>query len=90
MDLLREHLKQSVGYRADADDVFIARSRHLQALNAAAEFIQSALQQLTFNQAGELVAEDLRQAQQQLAEITGAFSSDDLLGKIFSSFCIGK
>jgi len=90
MDLLREHLKQSVGYRADADDVFIARSRHLQALNAAAEFIQSALQQLTFNQAGELVAEDLRQAQQHLAEITGEFSSDDLLGKIFSSFCIGK
>ena len=90
MDLLREHLKQSVGYCADADDVFIARSRHLQALNAAAEYVQSALQQLTLNQAGELVAEDLRQAQQQLAEITGEFSSDDLLGKIFSSFCIGK
>lgn len=89
MDLLTEHLKQSVGYNDSADNVFIARTRHLEALKAAHEFIGSALNQLQSN-AGELVAEDLRQAQQSLAEITGQFTSDDLLGKIFSSFCIGK
>jgi len=89
MDLLAEHLKQSVGYNDSADNVFIARTRHLEALKAAHEFIGSALNQLQSN-AGELVAEDLRQAQQSLAEITGNFTSDDLLGKIFSSFCIGK
>lgn len=90
MDLLTEHLKQSVGYNAAADNVFIARTRHLEALKVGHEFIESALNQLRVSQAGELVAEDLRQAQQSLAEITGQFSSDDLLGKIFSSFCIGK
>jgi tRNA modification GTPase len=90
LDLLTEHLKQSVGYNASADNVFIARTRHLEALASAAQFVDTALQQLTINQAGELVAEDLRQAQQSLAEITGEFTSDDLLGKIFSSFCIGK
>ncbi|NOR70453.1 MAG: tRNA uridine-5-carboxymethylaminomethyl(34) synthesis GTPase MnmE, partial [Methylomarinum sp.] len=51
--------------------------------------VENALVQIQ-NQAGELVAEDLRQAQNSLAEITGTFSSDDLLGRIFSSFCIGK
>jgi tRNA modification GTPase len=89
MDLLAQHLKQSVGYNDAADNVFIARARHLEALKIAHQFIGSALNQLQIN-AGELVAEDLRQAQQALAEITGQFSSDDLLGKIFSSFCIGK
>ncbi|MGZ5030264.1 MAG: tRNA uridine-5-carboxymethylaminomethyl(34) synthesis GTPase MnmE, partial [Methylobacter sp.] len=52
--------------------------------------VESALNQLRSSQAGELVAEDLRQAQNSLGEITGKFTSDDLLGKIFSSFCIGK
>jgi tRNA modification GTPase len=52
--------------------------------------VQNALEQLQNNLAGELVAEDLRQAQNHLSEITGEFTSDDLLGKIFSSFCIGK
>jgi len=89
MDLLARHLKQSVGYNDSADNVFIARTRHLEALKAAHEFIGTALTQLKVS-AGELVAEDLRQAQQSLAEITGQFTSDDLLGKIFSSFCIGK
>lgn len=90
MELLTQHLKQSVGYNDSADNVFIARTRHLQALKSAYDFVESALGQLRINQAGELVAEDLRQAQQSLAEITGEFSSDDLLGRIFSSFCIGK
>lgn len=90
MELLTQHLKQSVGYEDNTDNVFIARTRHLEALKTAHEFVVSALAQLRINQAGELVAEDLRQAQQNLAEITGEFTSDDLLGRIFSSFCIGK
>jgi tRNA modification GTPase len=90
MDLLRQHLKQSVGFNEATDDVFIARRRHIEALNKGYEFVDSALNQLTGSRAFELIAEDLRQAQMSLAEITGTVSSDDLLGKIFSSFCIGK
>ena len=90
MDLLRQHLKQSVGFNEATDNVFIARRRHIEALRKGHESVVSALTQLQVSQAGELVAEDLRQAQTSLAEITGTFSSDDLLGKIFSSFCIGK
>jgi tRNA modification GTPase len=90
MDLLIQHLKQSVGYSDSAENIFIARTRHLEALKKGYELIQSALHQLQTTQASELIADDLRQAQQKLAEITGEFTSDDLLGKIFSSFCIGK
>ncbi len=90
MDLLVEHLKQSVGYNEREENIFIARTRHLEALSKSREFIQNALYQLQTNKAGELVAEELRLAQQTLGEITGEFTSDDLLGKIFSSFCIGK
>ncbi len=89
MDLLINHLKKSVGFNGETDDVFIARKRHVDALTQGQESVENALEQLQ-NQAGELVAEDLRQAQNSLAEITGTFSSDDLLGRIFSSFCIGK
>lgn len=89
MDLLKNYLKQSVGFNEATDTVFIARRRHIEALNKAYAFVESAVQQLRIC-AGELVAEDLRQAQNSLGEITGKFSSDDLLGKIFSSFCIGK
>ncbi len=89
LDLLTNYLKKSVGFKGETDNVFIARQRHIDALNQGQEFVDSAIVQLQ-NQAGELVAEDLRQAQNSLAEITGEFSSDDLLGKIFSSFCIGK
>ena len=90
LELLKQHLKQSVGFNEATDNVFIARRRHLEALSKGHEFVESALDQLRGSQAGELVAEDLKQAQNSLAEITGKFSSDDLLGKIFSSFCIGK
>ena len=90
MDLLKQHLKQSVGFDGAADNVFIARRRHIDALTKGQEFVQNALNQLQQYQAGELVAEDLRQAQNHLGEITGVFTSEDLLGKIFSSFCIGK
>jgi tRNA modification GTPase len=90
MDLLKQHLKESVGFNEATDDVFIARRRHIEALRIGYESVESALNQLQISQAGELVAEDLRQAQMSLSEITGTFTSDDLLGKIFSSFCIGK
>lgn len=90
MDLLRQHLKQCMGYQEQTDNVFIARRRHIEALRKGHAFVESALDQLRTSQAGELVAEDLRQAQYSLSEITGEFTSDDLLGKIFSSFCIGK
>ena len=90
MDLLKQHLKQSVGFNEATDNVFIARRRHIEALRKGHDYVASALNQLQVSQAGELVAEDLRQAQMSLAEITGEFTSDDLLGKIFSSFCIGK
>ena len=89
LDLLKQHLKQAAGFTESADSVFVARRRHLQALSQAEEALQSASAQLE-SHAPELVAEDLRQAQNRLASITGEFSSDDLLGEIFGSFCIGK
>jgi len=90
IDILREHLKQAAGFRAANADGFSARRRHITALENAADSLQQAkIQLLEFN-AGELVADDLLQAQNYLNEITGEFNSDDLLGKIFSSFCIGK
>jgi tRNA modification GTPase len=89
MNLLRQYLKQSVGFNEATDTVFIARRRHIEALSKAHGFVKSAVEQLRIH-AGELVAEDLKQAQNSLGEITGKISSDDLLGKIFSSFCIGK
>ncbi len=87
--LLKEHLKECAGYNAACEQVFTARTRHLEALQQALNAIGSALSHIQ-HRAGDLAAEDLRQAQNHLAEITGQFSPDDLLGKIFSSFCIGK
>lgn len=89
IDLLREHLKRCVGFE-DGDSPFIARRRHIEALDAARDHLLQGEHQLQHYNAGELLAEELRLAQQSLSEITGAFSSDDLLGRIFSSFCIGK
>jgi len=90
MDLLREHLKECMGFQNEGEGNFSARRRHLQALEAAAGFLRAGQEQLLNAGAGELLAEDLRQCQVKLGEITGALSSDELLGKIFSSFCIGK
>jgi tRNA modification GTPase len=90
LDLLTEHLKKSMDFHSDIENVFVARTRHLEALKQGYEYVSNALNQLQTSIAGELVAEDLRLAQHSLAEITGEFSSDDLLGRIFSSFCIGK
>lgn len=90
LDELRLHLKQSMGYTGTGEDGFIARRRHVEALDRTLEFLHSGQDQLLGSAAGELLAEDLRLAQQSLSEITGHFTSDDLLGHIFSSFCIGK
>ncbi len=90
LDLLTGHLKQIIGYQGSAEGTFMARRRHIDALNRAADLLQTGRNQLRDAAAGELLAEDLRQAQQALSEITGEFSSDDLLGQIFGSFCIGK
>ena len=90
VELLCEHLKETMGYHETEDGDFIARRRHLNALNNALLSIEQAQQQFEMDMAGELAAEDLRIAQQHLNQITGEFTSDDLLGEIFSSFCIGK
>lgn len=90
LELLREHLKACMGYEQTSESSFSARRRHLEALRQASAALEHGRAQLTQAGAGELLAEDLRQAQHSLGEITGAFSSDDLLGRIFSSFCIGK
>ena len=90
VDLLREHLKKIMGYTGLTEGIFLARRRHLDALIRAKELVINGQTQLQTSKAGELLAEDLRQAQNALGEITGHVTSDALLGKIFSSFCIGK
>jgi tRNA modification GTPase len=79
-----------MGFQGADSGTVSARRRHLDALARTDRHLQEARRQLLDRRAGELMAEELRQAQQALAEITGAFTSDDLLGRIFSSFCIGK
>lgn len=90
IDLLRDHLKSCMGGEGEVEDTLAARRRHLDALDRAQDAMVAARRELAHNQAPELVAENLRLAQQALAEITGEFTSDDLLGRIFSEFCIGK
>jgi len=90
MQLLRQHLKACMGYEDSEEGSFSARRRHLQALEEAAHYLEAGQEQLLDAGAGELLAEDLRQCQNSLGTITGVISSDDLLGEIFSSFCIGK
>ncbi|WP_118861803.1 tRNA uridine-5-carboxymethylaminomethyl(34) synthesis GTPase MnmE [Haemophilus haemolyticus] len=90
IQLLREHLKQAMGFQTSMEGGFLARRRHLDALEKASKHLQIGLVQLTEFHAGELLAEELRLVQTYLSEITGEFTSDDLLGNIFSSFCIGK
>jgi len=89
-DALREHLKACAGYRAAEGGVFSARRRHLEALARARSALGRGREQMLGWQAGELLAEELRLAQQALGEIVGDYTSEDLLGDIFSSFCIGK
>jgi tRNA modification GTPase len=90
IDELKQHLKQIMGFEGVTEGSFSARRRHLDAINKAHQYLLAGQQQLQVYRAGELLAEDLRQAQEALNEITGAFTSDDLLGRIFGSFCIGK
>jgi tRNA modification GTPase len=90
LDLLRAHLKAQAGYRSGDAGALSARRRHLDALDRARACVVQAAQSLAATRAFELFAEELRLAQLALGEITGEFSSDDLLGEIFSSFCIGK
>jgi tRNA modification GTPase len=88
--LLRDHLKACAGYQGPVSGAFSARRRHLHALQQTASHLIAAKDIFDTTGAAELMAEDLRQAQQGLSEITGAFTADDLLGKIFGEFCIGK
>lgn len=90
LELLRAHLKRCAGYTGAAEGEFSARRRHLDALRRTQAHLTAASDIFTETTSAELMAEDLRQAQQTLGEITGAFSSDDLLGRIFGEFCIGK
>ena len=83
-------IKTECGFEAESESAFIARERHLQALDAAGELLEKASSAVSKQSHLELVAEDLRLAQQKLGTITGEFTADDLLGEIFSSFCIGK
>ncbi|RLJ19103.1 tRNA uridine-5-carboxymethylaminomethyl(34) synthesis GTPase MnmE [bacterium endosymbiont of Escarpia laminata] len=90
IELLKDHLKQAMGYTGSVEGEFIARRRHLNALANAMTLLHQGMRMLEETAAGELLAEDLRLAQQSLSEITGEFTADDLLGRIFSTFCIGK
>ncbi|MDG2288517.1 MAG: tRNA uridine-5-carboxymethylaminomethyl(34) synthesis GTPase MnmE [Woeseiaceae bacterium] len=87
---LRQHIRKRAGYENQGEGAFTARKRHLHALERAAMHFSTGITALDETHAGELLAEELRLSQQALGEITGAISSDDLLGRIFSEFCIGK
>jgi len=90
LDLLRRHLLDGMGFQGGEHSEFLARRRHLDAIDRALAHLEQGRCVLEETGAGELLAEELRLAQQALSEITGEFSADDLLGEIFSSFCIGK
>jgi tRNA modification GTPase len=87
IDLLREALLKAVGWHSTGEGIYLARERHLQALDLARECLQRAAERV---KQPELFAEELRLAQEALSSITGEFTADDLLGEIFSRFCIGK
>lgn len=90
LDLLRETIKQHVGFSPAGEHTFMARERHLRALQDVHAQLTVSLKAVESGEPLELIAESLRQAQQSLGELTGEFSADDLLGEIFSRFCIGK
>ncbi|HIE54569.1 MAG TPA: GTP-binding protein, partial [Chromatiaceae bacterium] len=90
VELLRRHLLDQMGFQGTENCEFLARRRHLDAIDRALACLQQGRARLLESRAGELLAEELRLAQNALSEITGEFSADDLLGEIFSSFCIGK
>ncbi len=90
MDLIAGAIKNHYGLTANSENSFSARRRHINQIEIARNALEKGWRQLKLQQAGELLAEDLRSAQNALGEITGQVSSDDLLGEIFSNFCIGK
>ena len=90
LEALRAHLLETAGYQQENSGTLSARRRHLEALGAAAACLDAAEAQCRGAGAAELVAEELRSAQRALGEITGAGTADELLGRIFSTFCIGK
>lgn len=90
LNALRQHLKERMGFQPAGEGTFMARRRHLDAIRRAQACLIQGKARLQETRAGELLAEELRLAQRALSEITGEFTPDDLLGKIFSSFCIGK
>jgi tRNA modification GTPase len=90
LDGLRQHLKDCIGFHPSAEGALSARTRHIDALRRARAHVDMAHRLLVERHAGELVAQELRDAHQALSEITGEVSSDDLLGRIFAGFCIGK
>jgi tRNA modification GTPase len=90
MSDLKKMITSSLGFSTDIKNPILARRRHLDALRRAQDHLNSAISQLKQSFAGELVAEDLKECQKTLGEITGTVYSDELLGRIFSSFCIGK
>ena len=90
LETLRAHLKECMGYQSVEGGAISARRRHIEALSRARAHTEEAARLLTEQRAGELVAEELRAAQTALSEITGEFTSEDLLGRIFAEFCVGK
>ncbi len=90
IDVLKEKIRNIAGFRDVDDSHFLARERHVNALDRAEKFLLHGLEQQKTFRAGELLADDLNSCQRALSEITGEVSSDDLLGMIFSTFCIGK
>jgi tRNA modification GTPase len=90
MDGLKRHIRNKAGRTDEQQGEFTARRRHLDALQRAVDHMESAIETMQETRAGELVAEELRLAQNCLGEITGEFTTEELLGEIFSSFCIGK
>ena len=89
IEQLKEHILKSVGYSTTSEGVFTARTRHIDALKACLSHLNYANEHMN-NKDGELIAEELKLAQLELSKITGTYKADDLLGEIFSNFCIGK
>jgi len=90
MDLLAEQIKQGLNSLDPSENLFLARERHIDAMKRTLQCLARGAQQLKKSGAVELLAEDLREAQESLSELKGEFLPDDLLGEIFSRFCIGK
>lgn len=90
IDTLREQIRLLAGFRDLGEGAFTARRRHLHAIKAAKKHLETGVVALEKNAAAEIFAEELRLAQQALGEVTGSVTSDELLGRIFSEFCIGK